>query len=1324
MSEDFVRRPPPGLVAVHAQAVEQLADLIIDWQQRHPLAPLQPDVVLVQSNGVAEWFKMRCAARTGVCAATTVQLGARFAWQIWRQVLTAADVPTSSALDEQPLAWRLMRLLPQLLTQPQSQEVFAPVLHFLGGTAAVEALQTYANAANAPDPGQVIGPFSGRLSAQTLHARLFALAQRLADVFDQYQVYRADWLDDWAAGRDVLSAYASRAAVPIAPDLRWQPVLWRALLADMGDEGALASTRAAVRQAVVQRLHEAAPGSIQGLPARVCVLGLNHVPLSMLEFLAALSRHVQLLLAVPNPCRYHWTDAIDGRELLARTRRHYPQRTDVDLASVPLQDMHAHAHPLLAAWARQTRDYVRLLDAWDESATTAAQWLMPRIDLFDDAPAFEAPTLLQQVQRSIRDMVPLAEHPRTTGGAEIAAADQSIVFHSAHSLARELQVLHDALLHALSQPSVGDIPALAPRDIIVMLPNIAEAAPLIRAIFGQYPSHDARHIPFEIADLPAQDNSAELAVLTQLLHMPAQRWTLPALCDVLDVPAVACKLGLSEADRPQLQQWMRDAGLRWGLHEQHRAALDLHACGAQNTAAFALQRLLLGFAVGASGSKSTDVAFTASDQDAHRAWSWHDIEPFGEVGGLGAASVGALAQLLRILGNWWMLCHTQATPVQWAQRIRTLLTDLFAPTTEAESAAIASAHAAIEQWTHACEQARFEAPVALSAVAAALTQTLSVPQATQRFHAGGVTFCTLMPMRAIPFEMVCLLGMNEGQWPRRTPPNGLDLMLTPGQHRAGDRLRRDHDRQLMLDALLSARRQLYISYSGHSVREHGTQPPSVLVAQLRDYLAAGWRGQGQPEDAHASDLAAAIAASSDNSPLLRQRTHHHLMQPFARAYFEDGSPHRTWAAEWAALHQHAAALAQQPKHDNANTAAAELGTVPTALTPDTSMGPKSLGSAPESICTLDELGSFVRNAAQHFCRNQLGVHLHAPQDALPQDEPISLAGLERYDIIHRIQHRCRAALLQQGLPRNDVHIAAVLDGALAQVQRAGELPLGAAGRQALAQLREPLLKGLQLWVTLSATHAQPLAGGADSNAQRLLWPTAQASAALGGFRLEGWTHGLLQTASSAAAPQAQGDDDSDAAQPMGTWIECQARSVLLNNGNVRPTALVAPWLRQLLAAACGVPAQCWLIGLDGCVQLRPMDHDLACEHLEVLLNAFAAGHSQPVPIPLATAIAWERALKTKHGDLPESLHASIEARNAYEGGFALTGEMQRHPQWKRLFPSFNALTQAGSAQRTQQPDHEAIAESTFATWAQRVAGALLHYCDTHVRVHANFIASE
>jgi len=160
----------PGMMVVHGNRLEELRELAVAWMQRHPLAPLENEVVLVQSNGIAQWLKLALAEQSGcgIAAAIQLELPARFLWQSYRAVLGSDEIPQQSPLDKAPLTWRLVRLLPALL----QDQAFAPLRRFLADDADLR--------------------------------KRHQLAERLADLFDQYQVYRADWLADWAEGRDQL----------------------------------------------------------------------------------------------------------------------------------------------------------------------------------------------------------------------------------------------------------------------------------------------------------------------------------------------------------------------------------------------------------------------------------------------------------------------------------------------------------------------------------------------------------------------------------------------------------------------------------------------------------------------------------------------------------------------------------------------------------------------------------------------------------------------------------------------------------------------------------------------------------------------------------------------------------------------------------------------------------------------------------------------------------------------------------------------------------------------------------------------------------------
>lgn len=1090
----------PGFIALHGNRIEELLATAAAWLQQHPLAPLETEIVLVQSNGMAEWVKMSLARSTGVCAAAAVQLPARFLWQTYRQVLGRSAVPVRSPLDKSALSWRLMRLLPALLTTPG----FEPIAAYL--------------------------PTDDR-------ERCFQLAQRIADLYDQYQVHRPDWLDAWAGGAEVLIG-ADGGKTALAPDQRWQALLWQQVLGEL-DAAQLALVRPQVHKRVLVAINEASADAAQlALPRRAVVFGMSHLPLPTLELLAALSRHSQVLLAIPNPCRFHWADIIDGRELLRFERHRQPLRKDA-LDRVNLEEMHLHAHPLLAAWGRQARDFVRQLDAFDDAAQTRKHFPLARIDLFEDSTPDDA-TLLAQVQAHIRDLVPLAEHLHPA----VAAADRSIVFHIAHSPVRELEILHDQLLSLLAAPTPPGGKALRPRDIVVMVPAIDDFAPAIRAVFGQYGRDDPRHIPFDIADLSARGGNALSSALQWLLQITHQRCRLSDLCALLDVPAIAARFGIAADQVALLTQWMSGAGMRWGLDAAHRASLGLDACGEHNSALFGVRRMLMGFAVG-SASRALTEPFAG-------------IEPYAEIGGLDAELAGACANLVERLLRWQSESAQPASPQVWAERIRALCADLLHPTDDGERSTVRALDDALDHWLEDCADAGFSAELPLPVAGEACLAALDAPVLNRRFRAGGITFCTLMPMRAIPFEVVCLLGMNDGDYPRRSPRSDFDLMALPKQHRPGDRARRDDDRQLMLDALLSARRVLYISWCGRSVRDNSEQPPSVLVAQLRDYLAAGWSPQ-----------------------VVDERTQEHPLQPFSRRYFEEESGLRTWAREWSSAHT--------------STAPRDMLALP-LFAPDAGVPLRRA-----------DLAAFLRSPAKVFFRQRLDVVFDDETAALPDDERFALTALEEFQLVSATTSAVLAelaALTADKLTTTD--LGAAVERALQRSAHGGELPLRAPGARVRAELEATLQSLLQAWHKVRMDY--PL------DAPRLPLRFEHE-----GVVVEDWLDQRI--AASAAAP-ANADDERSSDDEVRWLALDAGRLLDSKGEKLRPHKLLRPWVNTLLAAASGQPSAGVLIGRDTTVHIKAMGPETARTELAGLLDIWRQGLECPLPVAPKTAFAW------------------------------------------------------------------------------------------------------
>ncbi|WP_077048022.1 exodeoxyribonuclease V subunit gamma [Pseudomonas sp. KK4] len=954
-----------GFMVVHGNRLDELRSLVVSWMRRYPLAPLENEIALVQSNGIAQWLKLALAedpeeddtGGCGIAAAIDVQLPGSFMWQLYRMVLGREEIPANSLLDKAPLTWRLMRLLPQLINQP----------HF-------EPLQRF-------------------LTNDTDLRKRYQLAERLADLFDQYQVYRADWLEDWAQGRHQLRNGRGETK-PLPPANCWQAELWRALLLDVGEKG-MAQSRAGVHQRFVERINslDVAPA---GLPSRVIVFGISSLPAQALEALAGLARFSQVLLCVHNPCRHHWADIVADKDLLRHQYKRQARKSGMPVVLDP-QNLHQHAHPLLAAWGKQGRDYINLLDSYDDPNSYRSAFRDGRIDLFSDG---EPLNMLNQLQDDILELRPLNE-TRERWPAVDPQIDQSIRFHIAHSAQREVEILHDQLLARFSAD-----PNLRPRDVIVMVPDIDSYAPHIRAVFGQLDRHDPRFIPFTLADQGQRGRDPLLIAVEHLLKLPDSRFPVSEILDLLDVPSLRARFGVEERDLPTLHRWIEGAGIRWGMNAEQRAGLGLPAALEQNSWRFGLRRMLLGYAVG-------------------NAVTCEGIEPYDEIGGLDAALIGPLVALLDALEIAHLELTQPATPAQWSLRLQALMALFFQATNEHDDFLLTQLEALRETWLETCESVGLQDQLPLTVVREAWLAGLDQGRLSQRFLAGAVNFCTLMPMRAIPFKLVCLLGMNDGDYPRAQPPLDFDLMGS--DYRPGDRSRREDDRYLLLEALLSARDQLYISWVGRSIRDNSERPASVLIGQLRDHLAGGWRVDGAEKN------------------LLEALTQEHPLQPFSARYFHEGDKLFSYANEWQVLH-----------HAVDQAADIEI------LTPHVQEEPLSLG----------QLQDFLRNPVRHFFSQRLKVFFEAAEVPLADEEPFVLDSLQRYSLSDN--------LLEAALADLDNHDQA-LESRARRLQNSGLLPMAGFGEYLQRELIEPLPDLLQRYQHLLALWPTPLTSALPVN---------------------------------------------------------------------------------------------------------------------------------------------------------------------------------------------------------------------------------------------------
>lgn len=957
-------------MVIHGNRQEDLRDLLAAWLQRTPLQPLENELLLVQSNGIAQWLKLALARPVeaggfGISAAIDMQLPGRFLWTAYRAVLGEAAVPVTSPFDKSRLVWRLLRLLPQHL----DEAAFAPLRTLLGDT----------------------GDWR----------RLYRLAMQVADLFDQYQVFRGDWLDDWEHRNDVLRDHVRHRVTELPSAQRWQPRLWRLLLDDV-PQAQRDSHRAGVHRRFMQRM-QSPDLQMETLPRRMVVFGITSLPPQVLEALTALSRYSQVLLLVTNPCRHYWADIIEDRELLLAEHRRHAQKPGLP-AEPRYEDLHLHANPLLAAWGKQGRDFIRQLDAFDQPERYRERFVSIKrsIDLFRE---YGAGSLLHQVQQAVLELEPL---PSVATARKPLPDTTSLRFHIAHSPQREVEILHDQLL-ALFERAAHEGKPLSPRDVMVMVPDIGTYAPHVQAVFGRIGTDDPRYLPYSVADQSGRATSTLLTALERLLTITESRFTASEVLDLLDTPSLRRRFGVAEDDLPTLRRWIAEAGIRWGLDGRQKQVFGLPP-EEQNSWLFGLRRMLLGYATGDGPSL-------------------HGIAPYADIGGLDAALLGPLSQLLETLQRYWQLFASPATPLQWSERLRHLLRDCFDPRGDEDDALrIDRLEDALDHWLDACQEAGFTQAIPLSIVSEDWLQAIDQQHLSQRFMGGAVNFGTLLPMRAIPFRVVCLLGMNDGDYPRRISPPDFDLMARAGQHRPGDRSRREDDRYMFLEALHSARDVLHISWVGHSVRDNSELPPSVLVGQLRDYLAAGWR---MPDDT--------VDDAASRQRLWDAITTVHPLQAFSTRYFDTdaASPLFTYASEWAHARR-------------APTLADATPLLPWQVEPTLDVG---------------HLQRFLARPAAYFYSERLKVYFETIDTGMDDDEPFALDGLENY--------AATQTLLQSALIDDDGDADAALADAAQRLRQQGALPSGGFGALTVDAIGSDVHRILRRWRASTAHWPEP-----------------------------------------------------------------------------------------------------------------------------------------------------------------------------------------------------------------------------------------------------------
>lgn len=887
--------------------VEVLAEVV-----REPVGrPTEPECIVVQGRGMERWLSMELAKRLGVWANPDFPFPRRIVERALRAVLGEDD--GARIFEPETLLWSVADVLPGLLAR-----------------ADFEAIRSY-------------------LAADDRGRKRFQLAERIANTFDHYTVYRPQMVLGWEDGRDS----------------HWQAALWRTIVERHG-----AHHLARRSQTFLQLLQRGVEPAAD-FPRRLCLFGISTLPPLYLQVLGALCERVELHLFLLSPSDQYWADIRSRREIIREVLKHGDgggEESGLHLAE---------GNPLLASLGRLGRDFQYVLEA-------ESDYVEDSVDLYRDP---GSATMLAAVQSDILTLRTRGEGDSETLPLVLEADDRSIAVHACHSPMREVEVLHDQLLAMFEED-----PTLQPHDVVVMTPDINAYAPLIEAVFR--PSTDlTAPMPHRIADRSLRVTSEVVDAFATILSALPGRMTASGLLDLLGVGVVRARFGIEASDLDLVRRWVTESGIRWGADAEHRAEVGQPPLP-DNTWRFGLDRLFLGYALPGAGETL-----------------FEGVLPYDDVEGTSAQLLGRVADFCETLFRFRAL-PGQARPMSaWREELTKLLAAMV------DEGKGSPQHQSIREALTLLEEranrAEFSGAVDFDTVRRQLEQELQRDPPSRGFLAGGMTFCELVPMRTIPFRVVCLLGMNDGSFPRVRRPLSFDLIARKPVR--GDRLQRDDDRYLFLEALLSARDRFLITYVGQSITDNTPFPPSVVVSELLDTMGESFRIAN--EDSHLGE--ARVDA------IVQRLVVRHPLQPFSPRYFRSDHDSRLFSFD----------------RSQRNAAQAMCG--PRRAAPELVSRPLPEGDDKEErVVDLDDLVRFFQNPSRFFLQRRLGIYLGKDVDAVSDREPLDLNALDRWKI--------GAPLLAAVVQGND------LEELFPYLRAEGQLPIGVLGDTEYEELRRQI----------------------------------------------------------------------------------------------------------------------------------------------------------------------------------------------------------------------------------------------------------------------------
>ncbi len=720
-------------MALYLKVSNSLINLAASLSQELNGAPnsvFEPHLIVTQTEGMNNWVKLQIANHLGIAA------NVRFLKpnDLIHKLYYLLGGPFTEVLSAQNLNWLLFKLL--------GENEFK---------ARFPATASY---------------FSDKSPDKEI--KRMSLAEKLSDLFDQYQIYRPDMIRQW------------NIAMP--GDLEnneWQQYLW--IKARQVSENTLPD-KTTIGAYILEAIQH--PDKQETLVARmpaIHLFGISIITGYHIQILFNLSSIIDVYFHIINPAPYMYWFEDRSEKQIAHWRQKGPTRFAEAISG----------NTLLTGWGRVIQDTFSMLFQHDEF-----------INAYEDIGVIvpETDTLLHKIQHDIFSAAIDDRNLITRSDIN----DGSITINSCFTIAREVEVLYNYLVFLVDKKEVK----LSSRDIVVMVSDIDAYAPYIKAVFNNAP-HQFR---YTIADESFADGDNIFQALHAILLMNEGNFKAEAVMQLLDSSFIRSRFGIADVTR--IRSIVNTANIRFGIEGNKQDQTHFVSWR------YGIRRIMYGICM--SGEEEYD-----EGPDS--------FFPLDILEGSSAQELIRFSHFIEVLINSIEQRNGNRSLSEWVNYVEQVLHNLVYEQDDDPNEDYTSLMQQLADYNMVNRYMADE--VAFDVFSHSFLKTLTGNSRSGLFAIGGITFCSLIPMRSIPFKVVAILGMGYDKFPRKEQSASFNMMEKKRQR--GDRNVKENDKHLFLETILSAQQYLYISYVGRNARDNTNLPPSAVVDELIDYIEGG-----------------------------------------------------------------------------------------------------------------------------------------------------------------------------------------------------------------------------------------------------------------------------------------------------------------------------------------------------------------------------------------------------------------------------------------------------------------------------------------------------